>query len=61
MKGGVYHALVHTVDDFFTAGPSVTYPLVFPLTVKVTASSGKRVGGERGGKEEERQGGGERE
>jgi len=43
LQNGAYNALERTADNFFTAGSTVTFPLVFPLTVRVTAATGEQV------------------
>jgi expansin (peptidoglycan-binding protein) len=40
LQNGAYHALARTSDNFFTAGPTVTFPLAFPLGVQVTSVTG---------------------
>jgi len=43
LQSGVYHDLQRTADNFFTAGSSVVFPLTYPITVKVTATTGDFV------------------
>ena len=40
IKGGTWQGLSRTDDNFYTAGPTVTFPLSFPITVKITADTG---------------------
>jgi len=43
LQDSAWQALERTPDNYFTAGPSVTFPLSVPLSVQITSSTGDAV------------------